>query len=60
MNTDLPSCDTFAISKSIAGCNSNLLAKNSDRPIGEAQALSYFPPADYLDRAVLQIGRAHV
>ena len=54
MNTDLPSCDTFAISKALANCSSNLLAKNSDRPIGEAQALCYYPPADHPDNALLQ------
>ena len=37
------SCDTFALTKEFFTGNQNFLAKNSDRPLGEAQPLSFFP-----------------
>ena len=37
------SCDTFALTKKYFHRNENFLAKNSDRPLGEAQPLSFFP-----------------
>lgn len=37
------SCDTFALTKEYFIGNQNFLAKNSDRPLGEAQPLSFFP-----------------
>ena len=40
------SCDTFALTgKAFAG--GNLLCKNSDRPLGEAQPLRYYPRRSY-------------
>lgn len=39
------SCDTFALTKEFFTGNQNFLAKNSDRPLGEAQPLSFFPAA---------------
>ena len=37
------SCDTFALTKEFFTGNQNFLVKNSDRPLGEAQPLSFFP-----------------
>ena len=37
------SCDTFALNKKFYKDNENLFAKNSDRPLGEAQPLFYSP-----------------
>lgn len=37
------SCDTFALSARHCALGKNHLAKNSDRPVGEAQPLSFFP-----------------
>ena len=39
------SCDTFALGKARYESGRNLLAKNSDRPLGEAQPLVFFPAA---------------
>lgn len=41
------SCDTFALSASRYTGGRNILCKNSDRPLGEAQPLVFFPAADY-------------
>lgn len=41
------SCDTLAVTAQFCAHNSNLLAKNSDRPLGEAQPLGWFPPRDH-------------
>lgn len=41
------SCDTFAVCASLRPDKRNLLAKNSDRPVGECQPLIYFPAADH-------------
>ena len=48
------SCDNFALTAAFTTVNSNLHAKNSDRPLGEAQGLHYYPAADYPDGAMLQ------
>ena len=39
------SCDTFALCAEAFG--SNILCKNSDRPLGEAQPLQYYPRRSY-------------
>ena len=41
------SCDTFALTQRFFAKNRNLLAKNSDRPLGEAQPLSFFKGGDH-------------
>lgn len=41
------SCDTFALGKSAYAGGENLFAKNSDRPLGEAQPLVYIPGRSY-------------
>lgn len=41
------SCDTFAIRKELFSEGENFFAKNSDRPLGEAQPLAFFPARDY-------------
>lgn len=41
------SCDTFALPAGSCLGGSNLLAKNSDRPLGEAQALTWSPGAKH-------------
>ena len=41
------SCDTFALAQNRFQEQRNVFAKNSDRPLGEAQPLAWFPPADY-------------
>jgi len=43
----MQSCDTFAVSKNYNIYNQNLFAKNSDRPLGEAQKLCYFESKDF-------------
>lgn len=47
------SCDTFSLTKSYYEGRENLLAKNSDRPLGEAQPLFFAPAADYEKGALL-------
>lgn len=39
----MQSCDTFALGRYFFGGHKNCFAKNSDRPLGEAQPLSFFP-----------------
>jgi len=39
----MQSCDTFALSKAFSKLNANTLAKNSDRPLGEAQPFAFYP-----------------
>lgn len=41
------SCDTFALTGAYSSGGRNLLAKNSDRPVGEAQPLIFVPAADH-------------
>ena len=41
------SCDTLALSGSFYASGHNTLVKNSDRPLGEAQPLAFFPAASY-------------
>ena len=48
------SCDTLAVTAQFCAHNSNLLAKNSDRPLGEAQPLGYFPPQDHGDGQMVE------
>lgn len=43
----MQSCDTFALCSGIYFGKKNLLAKNSDRPLGECQTLRYFPAEDH-------------
>ena len=48
------SCDNFALTAAITSLGSNLHAKNSDRPVGEAQGLRFYPAADHPEGAMLQ------
>lgn len=48
------SCDNFALTAAFTTLGSNLHAKNSDRPLGEAQSLRFYPAADYPDGALVQ------
>ena len=41
------SCDTFALGRQTYAGGENLFAKNSDRPLGEAQPLVYIPGGDH-------------
>ncbi len=41
------SCDTLAVTAQFCAHNSNIMAKNSDRPLGEAQPLVWFSPQDH-------------
>lgn len=41
------SCDTFALGKKYFSANENFLAKNSDRPLGEAQPIAFFPGGEH-------------
>ena len=43
----MQSCDTFALGKAWYCEGINYLAKNSDRPLGEAQPLSFFPGGNH-------------
>ncbi|MDO4842468.1 MAG: hypothetical protein Q3982_07330 [Phoenicibacter congonensis] len=43
----MPSCDTVAIPASDTAKGCNLLGKNSDREMTEAQPLAYYPAADH-------------
>lgn len=43
------SCDTLAVTARFCAQGSNTMAKNSDRPLGEAQPLIWFPPQDHGD-----------
>lgn len=43
------SCDTFALNKKFFEENENLFAKNSDRPLGEAQPLFFCPNKKHRD-----------
>ena len=47
------SCDTFALTKKYFRENENCLAKNSDRPLGEAQPLSFFPGGEHEEGEML-------
>lgn len=49
----MQSCDTLAIFKGTCR-NENLFGKNSDRPLGEAQPLVYYPAAHYKKGARLK------
>lgn len=48
------SCDNFALTAAFTALGSNLHAKNSDRPVGEAQGLRFYPAADHPEGATLQ------
>ena len=48
------SCDNFALTAAFTALGSNLHAKNSDRPVGEAQGLRFYPAADHPEGAMLQ------
>lgn len=48
------SCDTFALTGPYYQGGRNLLAKNSDRPLGEAQPLRYFPASDHAPGTTVQ------
>jgi len=48
------SCDTFALTGSFSKTGKPLLAKNSDRPLGEAQPLAFFPGGDHQPGEMLQ------
>ena len=41
------SCDTLALSAAFYASGHNTLVKNSDRPLGEAQPLAFFPAATH-------------
>ncbi len=45
MSWDMQSCDTLGVCASHSRVRSNMMAKNSDRPIAEAQPLVWFPAA---------------
>ena len=47
MSWDMQSCDTLGVCASHSLYHSNMMAKNSDRPIAEAQPLVWFPAADH-------------
>ena len=48
------SCDTFALGKDFYHEHKNFFAKNSDRPLGEAQPLCFYPRAEHKAGDVLQ------
>ena len=48
------SCDTFVLGKSFYSEGKNYLAKNSDRPLGEAQPLAFYPGGDHQPGEMLQ------
>lgn len=52
---ELLSCDTLAVAVDSSAYGSNMMAKNSDRPIGEAQPLQWFPAADHVAGEQLSI-----
>lgn len=41
------SCDTFALTAGACAGGKNILCKNSDRPLGEAQPMQYYPRRSY-------------
>jgi len=48
------SCDTFALTKEYYAGSVNLLAKNSDRPLGEAQPLAFYQGGVHAPGEMLQ------
>jgi len=48
------SCDTFALTAGAYAGGCNILCKNSDRPLGEAQPLKYYPRRSYAAGEQLQ------
>ncbi|MEA4847410.1 MAG: C69 family dipeptidase [Clostridiaceae bacterium] len=48
------SCDMIALGRDFFACKHNLLGKNSDRPLGEAQPLAFFPSAVYTPGTLLR------
>lgn len=52
---ELLSCDTLAVAADSSAYHCNMMAKNSDRPIGEAQPLQWFPAADHTEGEQLAI-----
>lgn len=47
MSWDMQSCDTLGVCSSNSFYHSNMMAKNSDRPICEAQPLVWIPASDH-------------
>ena len=52
---DLQSCDTLSVAADRSAYGCNMLAKNSDRPIGESQPLVWFPPAEHPEGSMVEI-----
>lgn len=52
---ELLSCDTLAVAADSSAYGSNMMAKNSDRPIGESQPLQWFPGGDHAEGEQLAI-----
>lgn len=48
------SCDTLVLTAEFSAYQSNMLAKNSDRPLGESQPLVWYPAADHGPGETLQ------
>jgi len=48
------SCDTFALGKNFFKTNRNFFAKNSDRPLGESQPISFFPGGTHASGEMLK------
>ena len=48
------SCDTLAVTARFCAQGSNTMAKNSDRPLGEAQPLIWFPTQDHGDGEMVE------
>lgn len=54
MSWDMQSCDTLGVCSSNSLYHSNMMAKNSDRPICEAQPLVWIPAADHTKGETLE------
>ena len=54
------SCDTFAACADATQNRQNFFAKNSDRPLGEAQPLRFFPAADYAPDASVRCSEIEI
>ena len=52
---DLQSCDTLSVAADRSAYGCNMMAKNSDRPIGESQPLVWFPAADHAAGSQVEI-----
>ena len=44
---EMQSCDTLGVHATLSVFHTHMLGKNSDRPVGEAQPLVWFPAADH-------------